>query len=321
MHPVPIQFVPAVPPVPAGPIDSPLWGLASTLTHHWERILADAVDSITAGTQEERFAAVGNSGWDPTTTPMPPALRESVIHNQRGGATFATLPRPYVTDARPDDTSFARPVFALRYRDPVAIADLLNHPGGLRGHYYASPAMGDVFGSNLIASLLPLLMVVLRDWRAPVNGLRSWLEWDERLVMDSLRQPTVWTARPWANAGLLADHQWGNQDWVTRNDPRGLAPARRQGFLAAVLAAENGNNATTAAFLDSVSAPFGWLGHNPNLGGPNVWRGQDIGASYLDTAGPNAVVIRGVFVNAQGQTWTPLREKYYSLSRHWLGYS
>lgn len=318
---IPIQLVHAAPAgPPAAQADSPLWGHPETLALSRNPILTDSVDSISAGTQEERVAVAHASAgaWVPGQGPLPRGLWGTAMQERLGVATRTRepLPRPYGTDVRRGDPTFARPVFALRYRDPHPVAELFNHPGGMRGHYFVSAVAGDGFARELITRLMSLLLAVVRDWSGPGPG--SWLEQDEAMLRASLLQGKVWMTEPYGIEGTLADHGWGNPNWVLRTDPR--AVARRRGFIAAVRQAE-GDDARTAAFLAAATNEEGLLGRDENLGGADVWRGQNAGARFMGTRGVYTVEIKGAFVDRHAATWTPLRKTHNALSLHWLGFS
>lgn len=317
------RLVAAPPSIPlTGHPVSPAWGRQATLDHWGDVHRADAVDSVTAGTHEERAEIEQRSRgtWAMDSRlpiPLPVrslAMTERILEGLRASDT--PIPPPYYLDVAANGS--ARPVFTLRFRDADAVAALFNHPGGLRGHYFVSPAAGDAFTQKVIRDLLPLLMAVARDWGNDAARRGRWLEDDRPLMRASLLAGKVWMYEPWEGTATLADHGWANPRWVARTDPRALAV--RRGFIAAVQAAEP-TAAAADTFFASATNAFGLLGTSDAVAGVDHWRAQDMGAAYMGTRGFSCLEVKGAFVDAAGNTWTPERKRHNSLSLHWLGFS
>lgn len=317
------RLVAAPPSIPlTGHPVSPAWGRQATLDHWGDKHRTDAVDSVTAGTHEERAEIEERSRgtWTMASRlPIPLPVRRLVM-DERVLAGFRAsrtpIPPPYYLDVAAN--GFARPVFTLRFRDADAIAALFNHPGGLRGHYFISPTAGDDFTQKVIRDLLPLLMAVARDWSGDAASAGRWLEDTEPLLRASLLAGKVWLHEPWEGRATLADHGLANPRWVARTDSRALVV--RRGFIAAVRAAEP-TAASADSFFASATNAFGLLGTSDAVAGADHWRAQDMGAAYMGTRGFTCLEIKGAFVNAAGNTWTPERKRHNSLSLHWLGFS
>lgn len=346
--------------------DDARWKQVSTLAADRARIIAAVVESVTEGWRAERGAAPLPPR--PPTGPLDPA-REAIKlgrwqramatgdqkkHPQSGVVLVEPPGSPYAGRERvrkvcepfrvvqgmfapggsrnPQTPGgpYSRVEFELTFASPGPIEELFNHPAGLRGHYYDSVAAGDAFTHDLITALRPILTTIRDEWTQP-SPQDQWL-YAPGDFATALAGGKVWM-EPWASAGTLKGRGLGNDRWMNRSIPasRRIAALRvRQGFIAALLAAEQNVQANVDAFLmkargnmpDDNDDDEGLLGPDATSIEGNDWLAQDQGALFMGASSSHVLLIKGEFLaDGNAVPWFPLRKKYNSLSLHWIGYS
>lgn len=317
-----------------GVLDAPIhgddrrWGDPAVAAAKGPIIATDVVDSIRAGTQQERFdlwqRVLGAGPLGPNAQLSPQALSNghvfprSILETLAQERAFADKMR-LITPFRPENASdapgFARASFMLRYRDPRPIDELFNHPAGMRGHYAVNPAVGDLYTQDIITMLLPLLEVLVAEWRTVCGP--HWLIDNADARRASLLAGKIWL-EPHRPSGTLRDHGLGNINWVGRDHPS--AERRRRDFIAAVGREEGGDQAAVDAFLREAADPAkGIMGLAPTLG-VGDWKIQRAGTAHFG-ADSCLLQVSGAFVNPGGQIFTPARKKYRALSIQHFGFT
>jgi hypothetical protein len=301
--------------------NDPLWGRPLRFGPTSQDILTAAVDSVIAGTQEERLEL-----WNRVTPggvaaevlnrrlPLPPPAAGQLITLRQQYGTRLLGIRPFRIEDCGKAPGFARPNFLLQFRDPNPIEALFNDPAGLRGQYFCSPGAGDVYTKGLIQALTSLLGVVMDEWRE--FSRPHWLVDDGVLIDRSLQEGKVWL-EPSTVKGTLYSQGVGNPDWVPKTDDR--AQSRRHDFLAQLLTGEQGDQAAVDDFLREASGDGG-MGPSEALVNASDWSIQNTGAQFMG-ASRSLLQVSGAFVNSAGAIYTPPRKKHRALSICFFGYT